>query len=142
MLLSIKRPSPDKPAKGKYILAGDIGATKINLALYEKDKDSLILLREENYQSENHNDIIEVTGLFLKSLPAPDVVCLGAAGPVLNGRVTFSNINWIIDSRELSGHFKKDAYVINDLEATAYGLAVLREKDFAVIHEPMNRIEG
>jgi len=142
MLLLIKKPSENKAGKGSFVLAGDIGATKINLALYKAEKDVLIPLQEGNYKSGNYNNITEIADSFIKRLPFPDVVCFGAAGPVLNGRVTLSNINWTIDSTELSQHFKKDVHVINDLKATAYGLAVLTEKDTALIHNPSDSIAG
>lgn len=142
MLLSIKKTSHNNTTKGSYILAGDIGATKINLALYKAEKDILIPLQEENYKSSSYNSIIEIADSFIKHFPSPDIICFGAAGPVLNGRVTLSNINWTIDSTALSRYFKKDVYVINDLKATAYGLAVLTENNIAVIHSPLDHIAG
>jgi glucokinase len=137
MLLPFKISKENKDSsKTNIILAGDIGATKTNLALYKVDVENIVLLQEAQYKSHDYKNIIELTDNFIKDLPVPGSICFGVAGPVLNGRAKLSNIQWEIDSTELSNHFKiKNVQLINDLEATAYGLATLTEKDIAVIHE-------
>ena len=82
-----------------------------------------------------YKNIIEPVAAFIKKLPPPDSICFGVAGPVMNGHVKFSNIQWEIDRSELSVYFKNsNVELINDLEATGYGLAVLGEEDIKVIH--------
>ena len=130
--------SKNKQVTGKnnLVLAGDIGATKTNLALFKVEGNDLILLRETQYKSHDFKNIIELTNTFIKNNQLPDSICFGVAGPVLNGHAKLSNIMWEIDSNELSNHFGvKNVQLINDLEATAYGLAMLNEKDIAVIHK-------
>lgn len=118
------------------VLAGDIGATKTNLALFKCESDSATVLCEEKYHSNDFKNIIQLTDEFQKELPLPGVICFGVAGPLLDGHAKLSNINWEIDSKEISGHTGiKKVFLINDLEATAYGLAMLDEKDIAVIHK-------
>lgn len=127
----------------KIVLAGDIGATKTNLGLIKWGKSNLVVLNEAKYSSRDYKNIIQLTGEFLKGLPLPDVICFGVAGPVLTGHAKLSNIDWEIDGKEISNHFGiKNIHLINDLEATAYGLAVLTEKDITVIHKGIDPASG
>jgi glucokinase len=138
MLLPLNKSLENKVAgKATMVLAGDIGATKTNLALFKIDYSHVTSLHEVQYKSNDYKNIIDLTNAFIRDiLPLPDSICFGVAGPVLNGHAKLSNIDWEIDSNELSDHFKiKNVYLINDLEATAYGLAMMNETDVAIIHK-------
>ena len=137
--------SKESKATGEshIVLAGDVGATKTNLALFKEEEGSVVLLHEAQYKSNDYKNIIELTDAFIQDLPLPGSICFGVAGPVLNGHAKLSNINWEMDSTELSNHFKiRNVYMINDLEANAYGLAMLKEKDISVIHKGNNVADG
>lgn len=137
MLLRFKIPKESKASRrNSIVLAGDIGATKSNLALFKVEGGNVVSLQEAQYKSQEYKNIIELTNTFIKNIPLPDSICFGVAGPVLNGHAKLSNIMWEIDSNELSNHFGvKNVQLINDLEATAYGLAMLTEKDITEIHK-------
>jgi glucokinase len=129
--------------KNTLVLAGDIGATKTNLALFRVEGDNVLSLQETQYKSNDYKNIIELTNTFIKNNLLPDTICFGVAGPVVNGHAKLSNIMWEIDSNELSMHFGvKNIQLINDLEATAYGLAMLDEKDVTVIHKGNDHTVG
>ncbi len=141
MLVKFKFPGERK--SNQLVLAGDTGGTKTNLALYKTERDHLSLLQEASYKSHEYKSIIEMTDLFIKDLPRPDSICFGVAGPVLNGHAKLSNLSWEIDNKELSAHFGiNKVFLINDLEANAYGLAMLNEEDVSVIHKSGNTLEG
>jgi glucokinase len=117
------------------VLAGDVGATKTHLSLIKFEGDNIVIFKEEKYKSSDYKNIIELTGNFIIDITLPDSICFGVAGPVLDGHAKLSNINWEINKDELSNHFGvKNVHLINDLEATAYGLAMLTEKDLAALH--------
>jgi glucokinase len=93
--------------------------------------------------SHDFKNFIQLLEEFQKELPLPDSVCIGVAGPVLNGHAKLSNIGWEIDSKELSDQFGiNNVHLINDLEATAYGLAMLTEKDITIIHKGSEMASG
>ena len=118
------------------VLAGDVGATKTNLALFKMNEESTDLLKEGTYPSQQYKSITEITDDFLKGQPHPDACCIGVAGPVFNGKVKLTNLSWEMDSNEIAEHISlANVYLINDLEATAYGLAMLTDKDTVVIHK-------
>lgn len=124
------------------VLAGDIGGTKSNLALFKASGDDIVVLYENHYESADFSSLEELIALFLKDIPDPHRICFGVAGPVLNGHAKLSNINWEIDKEKLKKHFKKDISIINDLEATAYGLAMLKESESIVIQQGKEQIPG
>lgn len=128
---------PNKTKDGEIIvLAGDVGGTKTNLALYKMTKGKIIELKEGNYKSQKYQSITEITGDFLKDQPQPAACCIGVAGPVFDGKVKLTNLSWEMDSIEIAKKMElAKVYLINDLEATAYGLAMLSDEDLVTIHK-------
>ena len=127
---------PRQAVNGTIVFAGDVGATKTNLALYRIENNNYHLLQETKLVSKDYNNITELTRQFMRDAPKPDAICFGVAGPVLNGHATLSNLKWEIDIKEITAQYPgAGAYLINDLKATAYGLAVLEEKDVKIICE-------
>jgi glucokinase len=119
------------------ILAGDIGGTKTNLALYEAHEGMLQIKAEATYASSSFSSCIQILKKMKEEHPnlKPERICLGVAGPVLNGKVELTNLDWNLDANEILRETSvKEVALINDLEATAYGLAALDENDFITIH--------
>ena len=111
------------------ILAGDIGGTRTRLALF----DGLKCVKQEKYFSREHADLASILLLFCPE--GADKVCLGIAGPISNGRVQATNLPWIIDVKDLKKELKTDAvWLINDLEANAYGLRRLLPEQFFTLN--------
>src|SRR5262249_11665527 len=69
----------------------------------------------------------------------PEAACFGVAGPIANGRVETTNLPWTIDAKVLAEKLKlKQAFLINDLEATAWGIPALDAKDLI----SLNQVKG
>ena len=135
--------SDKNKAGNALVLAGDVGATKTNLALFKMNGKDASMLKEGNYKSQQYKSITEITDDFLKGQPRPDACCIGVAGPVFNGKVKLTNLSWEMDTEEIAKHIKLvNVYLINDLEATAYGLAMLTDKDTVVIHKGSDTPSG
>jgi glucokinase len=125
------------------ILAGDIGATKTLLALFTHNNDELILLHEEKFITKNCREFGTVIKNFLNKNKKPDIICLGVAGPVMDGKVDITNISLELDSKQLSAALDDTpVYLVNDLEAAAYGLSQLKTEDFYTIHEGRKNSTG
>src|SRR6516162_7226409 len=126
------------------ILAGDIGGTNARLAAFETEGSRLQCVVEKVYPSKDHDGLREIVADFVKTegIPAQSA-CFGVAGPVRGGRSKISNLPWVIDSRELATQLRlRTVGLINDLEALAYGLAVLESKDFVTISEGVCDADG
>lgn len=131
--------------KGITVLAGDIGGTKTNLAFFRATQQEVTLLHAAKYPSTDYPSILVILQQFLTETnqPLPDRICLGVAGPVLDGRVELTNLNWAIDCAALREQTKvKEVVLLNDLEATAWGLAALRADDFITVHHGVDGNTG
>ena len=107
------------------ILAGDIGGTKTMLALFEEKGTSLNRVRGTTYANREHGTFEEILTLFLKGAPSSSVHsgCFGVAGAVIDGRSRMTNLKWELDEKALAkATGAKQVKLLNDLEATAYGM--------------------
>jgi glucokinase len=145
------------------ILAGDIGGTKTNLALFDWKTDRVEPERERTFYSKDYGSFEEILSEFLKppepkpvessdekesseSSPAEkpaetveppviDAACFGLAGPVIENRGQTTNLPWVMDGAELAKRFNlPHVRLLNDLEATAQGLLVLRPDEMEVLN--------
>ena len=108
------------------ILAGDVGGTKVHLALYEFINGNLTYTRDERYPAKDYSGLEEIVRIFLGADTVTSA-CFGVPGPVRDGRLRLTNLPWTLDSRELAQHLKIDhVFLINDLEANGYGVAELK----------------
>ena len=130
--------------QGKTILAADIGGTKTSLGLFGVKDGALTLLEEKTVSSKTHATFEEIVVDFLADKPdVPEVLSVGVAGPVLDNRVKLTNLSWELDAgrlvRELG--FERAA-LINDLEATAYGLTGLAAEDVVPVFDTDDDVQG
>jgi glucokinase len=126
------------------ILTGDIGATRTRLAAFETEGNNLQRVVERVYMSQEHSGLREMVEGFIRTEGIPvHSACFGVAGPVRNGRSKISNLPWVVDSRELAIQLKLPSVgLINDLEAYAYGIDALEEKDFVTLSAGAEDSEG
>ena len=110
------------------ILAGDVGGTKVYLALYTFEHGRLSHVREEKFPAREYAGLEDIVRKFLIESGDPEVTagCFGVPGPVRGGRLKLTNLPWVLDSRELSLALKiEHLFLINDLEANGYGIPEL-----------------
>ncbi|MBI2963326.1 MAG: glucokinase [Deltaproteobacteria bacterium] len=108
----------------RHVLAGDIGGTKTNLALYAVDRSrGLAVVREASVPSRRYRGLEAVLAEFLAGgRERVSAAAFGIAGPVVDGRVKTTNLPWVVRGERLErliggGRVR----LMNDLEATAYG---------------------
>lgn len=118
------------------ILAGDIGGTSTRLAFFKVQGGRLTPVLEARYPSREHQSLNEIVSAFVSAHTLTvQHACFGIAGPVRHGRVETSNLAWVVDAETLARELGLEKVgLINDLEANAYGIAALEEKDFAVLN--------
>ncbi len=126
------------------ILAGDVGGTKVHLALYSFEGGRLRSLREHRYPAHGFAGLAEVVRAFLAVGPLGGQVdcsqiaaaCFGCPGPVRAGRIKLTNLPWLLDTRELSQALLiEHIFLINDLEANGYGIPELAADKLFTLHE-------
>ncbi len=125
-------PQIENPANNNLsILAADVGGTKTNIAQFVSQNGKMVLKLEETYTTNHHNSLTEIILDFIKknNFEKPDRISIGAAGPVVNGTCHTTNIKFKIDVTELSRDLQIDkVYLINDLEATAFGMTEMDDE--------------
>ncbi len=141
------------------ILAGDIGGTKTNLALYDWTNERVDPIRLESFHSADYTSLEDILSEFL-SPPAPPVAvgsdqsnvsekqgpqttsetrvtaaCFGIAGPVIDNHCETTNLPWVVDGLTIADRFTVSrVQLLNDLEATAYGILWLRPDELEVLN--------
>ncbi len=118
------------------ILAGDIGGTKTRLALYQVDGADLACLAEQTLPSGDHDSLAAIIRLFLErhKTASPVAACFGIPGPVRGDRASATNLPWEIDAGELAARFRiPRVHLLNDLEATAWGIAAVPAERIATL---------
>jgi glucokinase len=117
------------------ILAGDVGGTKVDLALYDFSNGKLQYTRDKVYRAKDYPGLEVIVKDFLGA-DKVTAACFGVPGPVRDGRLRLTNLPWTLDSRELSAGLDiQHVFLINDLEANGYGVAELSPEQIYTLAE-------
>ena len=145
------------------ILAGDIGGTKTNLALYDWTTERVEPLRLESFHERrlhNRSKTFSSSSSHRRKTAISDATrwrakedrksenvptrsepvkltaaCFGVAGPVIDNRCQTTNLPWVVDGPTIAKQFDiPRVQLLNDLEATAYGLLWLRPDELEVLN--------
>lgn len=122
------------------ILAGDVGGTKVHLALYNFAGGKLVKQREEKFPAAEYACLDDVVKTFLaKGTEKKEEIaasCFGCPGPVRDGRLKLTNLPWTLDARELQQSIGiEHIFLINDLEANGFGIPELASDQIHTLHE-------
>lgn len=121
------------------IIVGDIGGTKTNVALFEARGRNLgRIVVQQSFPSGGYDSLEAILADFVAA-QKPDVIngaCFGIAGPVVRGRVEATNLAWKVSDESLARELKLDhVQLINDLEATAFGIGELSPEQLYTLNE-------
>jgi len=123
------------------ILAGDIGGTKCNLALYEEKSGRLESVLELRFESKKyagfHFIVTEFLELAANHCPRDRIAAasFGVAGPVVQNSVKVTNLPWVLDGAALAEKTGlRRVILLNDLAATAKSLGYLPPQDFCTLN--------
>lgn len=113
-----------------FILAGDVGATKVILQAFDPSKNRV--LAEKRYLSADFFSLTLLVQHFQTEfdLPVFDAACFGVPGPVIGRQVQLTNLPWLIHADELERacHIQR-VEIINDFFAAALGVDELTDSD-------------
>ncbi len=119
------------------ILAGDIGGTKTILALYTEEKSNWVCKKKEIFSSHAFDSFAKLLESFLNTETSLVLqsVCIGVAGPIVNGDCITTNLPWALQKKDIvSQTGAKYVHLLNDLEATAWGVLGLPDNDFVELN--------
>jgi glucokinase len=118
------------------ILGGDVGGTKTALGMFERRSNRLMLVREEVLPSPEFPSLEAVIARFLAVSRGEqiDAACFGVPGPVVDGRVTITNLPWHLEERALAQAVGTPRVkLLNDLEAAGHGVLNLPASELAML---------
>ena len=118
------------------ILAGDVGATKTIVALFEETDEGLLRRRESLYVSRDYPSLESIVASFLADGVEGGAAlgCFGVPGPVLNGRCRTTNLPWEIDEQSLAEATQVPRFkLLNDMVTAAYGMLFLEAEAFCLL---------
>jgi glucokinase len=123
------------------ILAGDVGGTKCNLALFSEKGGKLTSVFRQRFASKEFAKFDLIVKEFSR-LAAPylngervEAAGFGIAGPVINNTVRATNLPWIVEARDLQRELRVEHIaLVNDLGAWGYSLEYLPAEDFLILN--------
>ncbi len=119
------------------IVAGDLGGTKSNLGTFDPRNGKLVPIAEGHLDSHKYASVEELVQDYISQTKSScSAACFGVAGPVVDNAVRASNLPWMIQGDSLARLLKiPSVRLLNDLEATCYGLEVLSPSELVCIHD-------
>ncbi len=107
-------------------LVGDIGGTHTRLALFENRN----LVEEKEFPSPQFSSLEEIIQAFVQKKIRISKAAFGVAGPVQEGLCKTTNLPWTIDAKKIEKiNGINTVFLLNDLQAHAYGIGALKEKE-------------
>ena len=123
------------------ILAGDVGGTKCNLALFSEKGGKLTPVFKQRFASKDFAQFDLIVREFSRQA-APHLAKervraagFGVAGPVIDNRVRATNLPWTVDAGVLASELKlSDVVLMNDLGATGHSIEHLAPEEYCVLN--------
>jgi len=128
----------------RHVLAGDVGGTKTNLAIFGLGAQRPEIVEAESLPSAEFASLGDALERFLKRHPARiDSACFGIAGPVIDGQCRATNLPWVVSEQEIRDRFAWSAVrLVNDLTATALAVGMLRQEELRSLSSPRGVANG
>ena len=131
------------PSRSRLFLAGDIGGTKTKLAVFDPKAGPRHPIAEGTFPSSHFPSLEALVSSFLEGKGwSISLGSFGIAGPVTEGRVQVTNLDWVDDERSLSASLKFPVHLINDLVAIAYAVPHLESADLLDLNDRQAAPEG
>jgi glucokinase len=125
------------------LLAGDIGGTKTNLAVFSPEAGLRAPLAEATFPSGAYESLEALVSEFLSRNDLEiSRASFGVAGPVVAGRAKITNLPWEMSEAHLGEVLGFSVWLLNDLEAIAYAVPFLGPDDVETLNEGQSAQRG
>jgi len=126
------------------ILTGDIGGTKTRLAVFDTETGQLQPGSLTVFASNNCSSLDEVVAHYLSRHGGVcKHACLGVAGPIKDQRCKTTNLPWRVDAADIMHGLRlTNVWLINDLEAVAWGIPALTDDAVCTLQEGSAEAQG
>ena len=126
----------EEPAELSMLIAGDIGGTKTDLAIYSKELGPHAPLAQAQFHSADFPSLQAMVAKYLAQVNmSVDVGSFDIAGPVIDGHARTTNLPWEMNEVSLARDLSlKSVHLMNDLAAVARAVPVLRPVDLLTLN--------
>lgn len=116
------------------LLAGDLGGTKTDLAIFSEER-TLQPIMAARYASADYPSLQAMCQEFLADVNIPvKAACFDVAEPVQDEHATITNLHWEIDVNALREALSLSSVaLVNDLQAIAHAIPALRPDDLETL---------
>ncbi len=128
-----------KPATGRVLrgLVGDIGGTNARFAISERIEGRTRLAHFTSLECAEYKDVYDALKFYFQQIggrPDLDFAVVAVAGPVKDGAIKFTNLDWTVREDLLAASTgARKARLINDYAGLAYALPHLAAEDTKTI---------
>jgi glucokinase len=118
------------------LLAGDIGGTKTNLAVFPPEGGPRASLAEATFPSAAYPSLEALVREFLSQVDVKvEQAVFGVAGPVAAGRAAITNLPWVMEEGQLQEALNLSSVrLLNDLAAIAHAVPFLEPADLHTLN--------
>ena len=118
------------------VLAGDVGGTKTDMAIFSSDAGVRAPLARATFQNHRYASLEAIALEFLGQTKVPVVAAtFDVAGPVVDGEAKITNLPWVVTEASLKDALQlTSVHLLNDLEATALAVPMLGAAELRVLN--------
>jgi glucokinase len=118
------------------LIAGDVGGTKTDLGIYSPRGGPHAPVAQTQFHSADYPSLQAMVAEFLGRVDlSVDAASFDVPGPVIDGHVKTTNLPWTMDEDSLARDLKLESvHLMNDLEAVARSVPVLRPSDLITLN--------
>ncbi len=122
----------------------DVGGTKTHIALFSLNESmQLNIIREKKYRTQEANSLEEMLLDFYPKMDNVKAICIALAGPVIGDEAKLTNVSWKVEKKKLIATTSINSiYLLNDLEASAFGIPFMEESQLLSIFKAEKKIAG
>lgn len=121
------------------LVVANVKQNKTRIAFCKVEQGELSLGDLKEYPTQDYQNYSDIYLQFLQDtqLEKPNALVVAVPGPVMNNHCTTDNLPFDLTADTIKEKTQVDSvYLINDLKATAYGLASVKEDDISMIQNP------
>lgn len=119
------------------LLAGDIGGTKTDLAVFDAEHGPRAPIARKRFPSRDYPSLEAIASEFIAGVDHPVThACFAVAGPVVAGSATLTNLPWIVEESLLRTALQLEGVsLLNDVQATAVAVPHLEPAELHTVQE-------
>jgi len=127
--------------KGHWVgLVGDVGGTNARFALVDAQGH---IRNPRSFPCKDYASLTDIVAEYIETTAGrkrPPRAVIAVAGPVLDGEIEFTNLDWQVSEGDLLAHFEFEAVeLINDFAAQALACPLMEGADLRVLGPTLPR---